>query len=1136
MYLNCHSYYSLRYGTLSVEKLVDEAVRCGVQALALTDINNSTGVMEFIQVCTDKGVKPIAGIEFRRDDELLYVGLARNNEGFRELNEFLSRHNIRKQPLPDKPEVMENVYWVLPLGNGEMVRWRNCESEKKQKTHDLTLSCSHDLSLTHQLTNSQFHNFTISPTHNFTISPSHHLIGIRPSEMNRLILSRSRHLMDRMVIFSPVTLLDEKSYELHRNFRAVDKNVLLSRLEPGQLASPSEVMLPIDDLLEPYREFPGIICNTEKLIEDCSIGFDFRECKNKRSFTGNVYDDHVLLEKLALDGLQYRYGRGNTEALNRIKHELGIISKMGFAAYFLIAWDIIRYSMSRGFYHVGRGSGANSIVAYCLKITDVDPIDLDLYFERFINPKRTSPPDFDIDYSWKERDEVLDYIFKRYGHEHTALLGAMSTFRDRSIIRELGKVHGLPKQEIDLFIKHPEDAINNNHIIKKISELGEMMADFPNMRTIHAGGVLVSEQPITCFTALDMPPKGFPTTQWDMYVAEDIGFEKLDILSQRGIGHIYETAAIVRKNQGLSVDVHKINDFKADEEVKKLLRVGKTIGCFYVESPAMRGLLKKLHCDNYRSLVAASSIIRPGVARSGMMKEYIFRFHNPDKFNYLHPIMEEQLKETYGVMVYQEDVLKICHHFAGLDLADADVLRRAMSGKYRSKKELQRIVDKFFENCRKFGYPEEVTKEVWRQIESFAGYSFSKAHSASYAVESYQSLFLKAHYPLEFMVGVINNFGGFYPSWVYFNELKNWGAKIHPPCVNRGEYKTCIRGDDVYVGFVHINGLETEVGKAISELRSNREHANEAKDWCEQLRISNVEYRMSNDPASCIPHPASRIAHPASGTPHPSSCIRHPASCILHPASRGEYRDLADFIERVQPPLEQLIILIRAGAFRFTGKAKALLLWEAHMLLGKQMKGSNHPAPREPEAPALGRRGWNKEQSLAADHAAAWSGRLAERKDAGMPAPDPTLFQAQPKKFELPALAQSILEEVYDEIELLGWPVSNSYFELLETSFRGEILAGGMMGKLGKKVRMLGLLVTIKYVRTVRKEWMHFGTFIDFEGQFFDTVHFPKAVEKYPFRGEGVYLIMGKIVEEFGFPSLEVEKLAKMPLRKDPRA
>jgi DNA polymerase-3 subunit alpha len=1084
MYLNCHSYYSLRYGTIPVEKLVEEAVRCGVKALALTDINNSTGIMEFIQVCADKGVKPIAGIEFRRGDDLLYTGLARNNEGFRELNDFLTRHNLRRQPLPDRPEPLENVFWVLPLQGSEK---REARSE------------------------------TISLPRYLATSLPDSFIGVSPSSANRLLLSRHRSLIPRMVIWQPVTVLDEKTFELHRNFRAVDKNVLLSRLEPGQTASPDEIMRPIDDLLEPYLEFPEIIRNTERLIEDCSIGFDFRECKNKRTFTGNVYDDHVLLEKLALDGLQYRYGSGNVEALNRIKHELGIIAKMGFAAYFLIAWDIIRYSMSRGFYHVGRGSGANSIVAYCLKITDVDPIDLDLYFERFINPKRTSPPDFDIDYSWKERDEVLDYIFKRYGHEHTALLGAMSTFRDRSIIRELGKVHGLPKQEMDIYIKHPEDAICKNHIIKKINELGEMMADFPNMRTIHAGGVLVSERPLTCYTALDMPPKGFPTTQFDMYVAEDIGFEKLDILSQRGIGHIYETADIVRRNHGLSVDVHRINDFKADEEVKKLQRTGRTIGCFYVESPAMRGLLKKLHCDNYRSLVAASSIIRPGVARSGMMKEYIFRFHNPDKFKYLHPVMEEQLKETYGVMVYQEDVLKICHHFAGLDLADADVLRRAMSGKYRSKKELQRIVDKFFENCRKFGYPEEVTKEVWRQIESFAGYSFSKAHSASYAVESYQSLYLKAHYPLEFMVGVINNFGGFYPSWVYFNEARNQGARIHPPCVNNSEYKTCIRGKDIYVGFIHINGLEAGVGKEIAGWRSSEV----AKTGSEVAR--------------------SEVAKPLT-TNH-------------QPLTTNHYTSLDDFVERVGPPLEQLVILIRAGAFRFTGKPKALLLWEAHMLMGKKIarwRGgevakplttnhqpltTNHqPLTTNHQPPSLGRRGWNKEQSLAADHAASYSG-LHDNRSTGNALEGPaTLFRQEVKKFELPALEQSTLEEVYDEIELLGWPVSHSYFELLETSFRGEIMAREMLSKVGKRVRMLGLLVTIKYVHTVKKQWMHFGTFIDHEGQFFDSVHFPQAVEKYPFRGEGVYLVFGKIVEEFGFPSLEVEKMAKMPLKKDPRA
>jgi len=699
----------------------------------------------------------------------------------------------------------------------------------------------------------------------------------------------------------------------------------------------------------------------------------------------------------------------------------------------------------------------------------------------------------------------------------------MSTFKGKSIYRELGKVHGLPKGEIDAFLKHPEEAINRNDIIEKISRIGEMMTDFPNIRSIHAGGVLISEKPITCYTALDMPPKGFPTTQWDMYVAEDIGFEKLDILSQRGIGHIYETAEIVKRNRHVSIDVHRVNEFKKDPEVKQLLQSARTIGCFYVESPAMRGLLKKLRCDDYRTLVAASSIVRPGVARSGMMKEYIYRFHNPGKFRYLHPVMEEQLKETYGVMVYQEDVLKICHHFAGLDLSESDVIRRAMSGKYRSKKELQRIIDKFFSNCKQSGYPEEVTKEVWRQIESFAGYSFSKAHSASYAVESYQSLFLKAHYPLEFMVGVINNFGGFYPSWVYLNEAKNWGATLHLPCVNNGEYHTCLRGEkDIYVGFVHIANLEAQVGKAI------------------------VEGRMAQG-VSAPESPKGDLLPPIASRAKQQGRVgegRQEANESEQP-DETPFSSLEDFVQRVPVSTEQLVILIRVGAFRFTGKPKATLLWEAHMLLDKRTSGQADkrtravipPGPLKGEkVPFRGFRGNTGE----IEHRNRNEAELGEaNSEIGQSIVNSQLSivnSVPAKHFDLPALWQSQLEEVYDEIELLGWPVTHTWFDLLETSFRGEIMATEMNRFIGKKVRMLGLLVTIKYVRTVKKDWMHFGTFIDVHGQFFDTVHFPLAVTKYPFRGDGIYLVLGKIVEEFGFPSLEVEKMAKMPVKPDPRS
>jgi DNA-directed DNA polymerase III PolC len=976
VYINCHSYYSLRYGTYSIESLIEEAARRNISSMALTDINNSSGMIDFVRNCNEKNITPIGGMEFRDVDELLFTGIALNNDGFRELNEYMSAINLKEKEHSASAPPFNNSYVIYPFS----------------KIPD------------HKLRDNEF-------------------IGIKPSQVHKLI-SLSGKKLSKMVIQQPVTFGNRDTWYLHKNLRAIDHNILLSHLKQNMYAPQDEIFIPYDNILNRFSQYPQIIENTNSIINNCSINFDFNSSKNKKTFTGNSYDDKMLLEKLANDGLKYRYGN-NKNAKKRVQSELDIIHKLGFSSYFLITWDIIRFSLSRGFYHVGRGSGANSVVAYCLKITDVDPIELNLYFERFINPKRTSPPDFDIDYSWKDREEVQDYIFKRFGKKHTAFLGTSVTFKGKSIYRELGKVHGLPKSEIDILTKNPALETGKNQITRHIHQIATMMVDFPNQRSIHAGGILISEEPITCYTALDLPPKGFPTTQWDMYVAEDIGYEKFDILSQRGIGHIKDAAELIRKNQDIIIDFHQVEKFKNDARVKAQLKKAETNGCFYIESPATRGLLKKLKCDNYLTLVAASSIIRPGVAKSGMMREYIYRFHNPDKFDYIHPVMKEQLEETYGVMVYQEDVLKVCHHFAGLDLADADVLRRAMSGKYRGRKEFQRIVDKFFSNCKERGYSDEVTSEVWRQIESFAGYSFSKAHSASYAVESFQSLYLKAHYPLEFQVAVINNFGGFYHSWVYFNEAKRQGGIIHLPCVNNSELYTNIKGKDIYVGFTHVARLESRLSKTI------------------------ISERQEN----------------------------------------GEFISLENFIHRLAPGIEQLLILVRINAFRFIGKPKSQLLWEAH-LLQKTNKGTN------------------KENKL---------------------------FESNSKKFTLPHLTHNKLEDAYDEIELLGFPVTTSNFNLLKTSFRGEILACDMDNNVGKKIRMVGLLVTIKYVKTVRKELMHFGTFLDVTGEFFDTTHFPDSLIKYPFRGHGVYLILGKVVTEFGYASIEVEKLAKLPLQSDPR-
>ena len=278
------------------------------------------------------------------------------------------------------------------------------------------------------------------------------------------------------------------------------------------------------------------------------------------------------------------------------------------------------------------------------------PVELDLYFERFINPFRVNPPDFDIDFSWTDRDDVTDYIFRRHGKENVALLGAYSTYQSKAVVRELGKVFGLPIGEIDYIVENRRHPDTPDKITQAINFYAMQMHDMPNHLTVHSCGIVISEKQLSWYTATIMPPKGYPTTQFSMLEAEDLGLYKLDILSQRGLGHIKDTVDIVKNNYGISIDIHAINDFKKDERVKDLIRTGKCMGCFYVESPAMRMLLKKLAVDTYIQLVAASSIIRPGVAKSGMMREYILRTHHPERRTYIHPVMEELMKETYGIM------------------------------------------------------------------------------------------------------------------------------------------------------------------------------------------------------------------------------------------------------------------------------------------------------------------------------------------------------------------------------------------------------------------------------------------------------------------------------------------------------
>jgi DNA-directed DNA polymerase III PolC len=989
--LNTHTYYSLKYGTISQKEQLQLMRQLGYDRYAITDINNTSALLDALRQAPKHGIKPVFGIDFRNGVKQQFVALAKNNAGFQEMNEFLTQHLHSEEAIPFQAPEFEHCFVIYPFRHYRGQKLREFE-----------------------------------------------FVGLHPRDLPRFRLSNYAPTAkasgaetwipeEKLVSMLTMSFRNKRDFNAHRLLRAIDNNTLLSKLDPEEQGFESDRFCSKADLKAAFAEAPQMFERAEKILAECEVDFDFSDEKehlNQRTYTGSEAEDYQLIRRLCREGLRYRYYNPDKQIRARLEKELQIIKEKGFISYFLINWDITSYARSKGYFHVGRGSGANSIVAYLLRITDVDPIDLDLYFERFINLYRQNPPDFDVDFSWKDREDVTRYIFERF--PHCALLCTYNTFQYRAVVRELGKVFGLPKEEIDILSRGKF----NPRKLDKFSQLAlkycSLIQGFPSHLSVHAGGIVISEKPLQAHTPTFMPPKGFPTTQFDMVVAEDIGLYKFDILGQRGLGKIKDTLEVVRRNRPEDpiIDIHDMARFRQDEKVKDLLRNGKAMGCFYVESPAMRMLLKKLKVDTYLGLVAASSIIRPGVAKSGMMREYILRFRYPERRKDAHPVMLDIMPETYGVMVYQEDVIKVAHYLAGLTLGEADALRRGMSGKYRSREEFQRAKDKFFSNCLEKGYTKELTAEIWRQTESFAGYAFSKGHSASYAVESYQSLFLKAHYPLEFMVGVINNFGGFYRTEFYVHEARMWGATIHAPDVNKSDYLTTIYGKDLYLGFIHVRDLESHFAGLF--------------EWERQ--------------------------------------------------QHGPFESLEDFMERVPAPIGQLSILIRMDAFRFTGKNKRELLWEAYFRLSKD-KSVDRPQQ---------------------------------------------LFKVKSRPFVIPQLTSDELENAFDQLELLGFPLV-SPFKLLKDRPANPFLAADFPTFNEKIVKILGYLVTIKDTGTVTGKRMHFGTFVDQDGHFFDTTHFPKVAASFPFYGRGIYEITGKVVEEFGFHSMEVTGMRKLDMIEDPR-
>jgi len=577
-----------------------------------------------------------------------------------------------------------------------------------------------------------------------------------------------------------------------------------------------------------------------------------------------------LLEWLCWEGVARRYGqeasscptgnaersagRGDPALQRRLRHELGIIKKLGLCEYFLVVWDICEEARARGIRCSGRGSAADSLVSYLLGITQVDPLASGLLFERFLNPERRGMPDIDIDFDARRRDEMIEYVARRYGAEHTGMVATINTYNARSAIREVGKALGMPEELLDRVCRampytsagRIREAIANlpelrgsgfdAAALKELLDICEAIDGLPRHLSVHLGGVVISREPITNFTPLEVSAKGVIVCQFDKDDVEALGLVKMDMLGLRNLAAIEEALHIIRETRGRAPELTHIP--LDDEETFELLRSARTVGVFQLESPGMRGLLSRLQPTHFDDIIANISLFRPGPMQADMIGPYLARRHGEDPVTFLHPALRPALEETYGVILYQEQVLEVASALAGFTFGQSDSLRRAMTHD-RSAEEMAKIREAFVEGCRRRRVDDEVAEEAFRRLSAFAAYGFCKGHAASFAIIAYETAYLKAHYPAEFLAGILSNQPmGFYPAGVIVNEAKHFGVEVLPADVNRSRDRYWVEEGAIRVGLAQVRGLSAAALEAILEAREADGPFRSLREFCARTELA----------------------------------------------------------------------------------------------------------------------------------------------------------------------------------------------------------------------------------------------------------------------------------------------------------
>ncbi len=873
VHLHVHTQYSLLDGACLIPRLTDLAMRMKMPACAITDHGNMFGAIEFYQSCMSHGIKPIIGSEVYiapkgRLEKTYSAGeetanhlilLVRDETGYKNLMKLVSigyLEGFYYKPRIDKEVLAKYSEGLIALSSclkGEIPR--AMMNNKEEKVRQLAAEYR-----------------DIMGRENFYFELQDNSIPEQKQVANELI-RLGKELGIGLVATNDVHYLTKDSAKAHEALLCIQTQATLSDPNRMRLQTDQFYFKSAEEMKALFREVPEAISNTIKIAERCNLELDFKKTFLPHYIVPQGTTREKYIKDLCEQNLGKRYPveegfKPSSTIRDRLENELKVINKAGYTSYFLIVWDFVNYAKSKGIaVGPGRGSAAGSIVSYLLGITDIDPLRYNLLFERFLNSERVSMPDIDIDFCYEKRGEVIDYVIQKYGKDNVAQIITFGTMAARAVLRDVGRVMNLPYADVDKIAKlvpmdpdmtlelalHEEPEIarlyKEDPRVKELIDVSKKLEGLTRHASTHAAGVVISEDLLTNHIPLFKTSDDQISTGYAMGSLEKIGLLKMDFLGLRTLTVIQEALKIINRVNGINLKVENIP--MDDPKTYKLLNNAESTGIFQLESSGMRDLLRKLKAEKFEDIIALLALYRPGPIGSGMLDDYMKRKHGKVEVRYDHPLLEASLKETYGIIVYQEQVMTIVSSLAGFSLSQADLLRRAIGKKTPEIMEQQRKA--FIDGAVKNKIDRRIAEKIFSLIEHFAGYGFNKSHSAAYAMISYRTAYLKANYPVEFMTALLTSEKDNTDKIVeYIDEAERMGINILPPDANESYANfTMINKNEIRFGLSAVKNVGEGAIESIIEARKKYGRFSGLYEFCEKTDSRLVNKKVLESLIKC---------------------------------------------------------------------------------------------------------------------------------------------------------------------------------------------------------------------------------------------------------------------------------------------